>query len=170
MGWLSEAGIDPSRISMSQSLGWLQFDATVEEAETLLDTKYNIYEHKSGQKHVACHSYSIPEEIQYHVDFITPTVHFDAKLGPRTPRNYEHRYQKRDTIESSAVGGRVTPGTGSRVGAPSNGFLPKKGATGNFRLPFNADDISACDSMITPACLRALYKFPKGTTAHPNNK
>lgn len=33
MDWLVSSGITPDRISTSQSLGWLHFDATVEEAE-----------------------------------------------------------------------------------------------------------------------------------------
>ena len=51
--WLKSSGIAPERISKSQSLGWLQFDATVEEAENLLKTKYRKYTHSSGKPHVA---------------------------------------------------------------------------------------------------------------------
>lgn len=167
MNWLSAAGISPTRVGVSQSMGWLTFDATVAEAERLLKTEYNVYEHMGGQKHVACHSYSVPEHVQEHVDFITPTVHFDAKLGPRGPNNYRHRNFRRDTDGISAEGSRVQPGTGARVGQPANGFLPKKGSS-NLHIP-DASDISNCSSAITPACLRALYKFPAGKTANPKN-
>ncbi|KAF2217659.1 hypothetical protein CERZMDRAFT_108334 [Cercospora zeae-maydis SCOH1-5] len=77
--WLSSAGIAPERIQQSRSWGWLHVDATIDEAERLLQTEYHVYEHQStGQLHVACEQYSIPADLRRHVDFITPTVHFDT--------------------------------------------------------------------------------------------
>lgn len=82
--WLKSAGIDVERIGNSQSMGWLTFDATIDEAEKLLDTKYHIYEHEeTGQPHVACEEYKIPAHLKDKVDFVYPTVHFDAKLKVR---------------------------------------------------------------------------------------
>ena len=87
LGWLAETGISPDRVKQSQSLNWLHAEVTVEEAENLLRTKYHRYTHtRTGQAHVACEEYSIPEQIQQHVDFITPTVHFDTKIAPQKKR------------------------------------------------------------------------------------
>jgi tripeptidyl-peptidase-1 len=56
--WLTSAGISDKRIKHSDSLGWLKFDATVDEAEELLNAKYHVWEHsETGQPHVACDEY-----------------------------------------------------------------------------------------------------------------
>lgn len=65
--WLASEGITADRISLTQSLGWLRFEATVEEAERLLKTKYHLYEHESGVAQVGCESYHVPEHISKHV-------------------------------------------------------------------------------------------------------
>jgi tripeptidyl-peptidase-1 len=46
--WLSASGIEGSRVVHSDNKGWLAFDTTVEEAETLLLTEYYEHEHKSN--------------------------------------------------------------------------------------------------------------------------
>jgi len=103
--WLSSAGISSERVDQSQSLGWLNFDATVDEAENLLKTKYSLYEHEeSGQPHVACEDYSIPASLKNKIDFITPTLHFDVKVKPRSA-NMEKR--------------KINPGS------PNSGNIPK---------------------------------------------
>ena len=50
--WLLESGIESHRIKLSSSGGWLEFKATVREAENLLHTSYNVYGHETGIKHV----------------------------------------------------------------------------------------------------------------------
>jgi tripeptidyl-peptidase-1 len=62
---------------------------------------------------------------------------------------------------------RVNQGGGETgiLGSPDDGSLPKQG-----RVLANAlIDLSMCDSIITPTCLRALYATPPGTLHHPNN-
>lgn len=46
--WIIESGIQKDRISQSTNKAWLQFDATTEEMERLLQTKYQYYEYVSG--------------------------------------------------------------------------------------------------------------------------
>ena len=161
--WLESSGIAPERVSQSQSLGWLNFDATVEEAENLLKTEYHVYRHKSGKPHVACSSYHVPEQIRPHVDFITPTVHFDAKIVG--PKDVQNRNIKRGP--PSAAGHPTTNGIAKSIGSPNSGSLPKLGAT------IDIDRISAelanCDVNIVPDCLRALYLIPPGFSANPKN-
>ena len=43
--WLTESGIDKSRLKLSKSKGWIEVDATVEEAEALIDAEYHVYTH-----------------------------------------------------------------------------------------------------------------------------
>ena len=162
--WLEASGIGPARVAQSQSLGWLHFDATVEEAENLLKTEYHLYKHQSGQPHVACDEYHIPENVRQHVDFITPTVHFDAKLSP--PRDEHNDKIKRGP--PSAAGHPTNNGVAKAIGDPGSASLPKEGAHVNI-FGFGSD-LSNCDVNITPDCLRALYKLPPfSVTSNPKN-
>lgn len=121
--------------------------------ERLLKTKYKLYEHSTGQHHIACDEYSVPRDIAEHIDLIMPTVHFDTKIvgGP------EHQNEKRDIP------------TNLQPGNPGSGFLPKKGKTikGPGAQPNAAEPfaLTTCNTQITPECLRALYQFPNGTLA-----
>ncbi|TFK74740.1 subtilisin-like protein [Pluteus cervinus] len=129
--WLVESGISPDRLKVSASKGWLQVNATVAEAEDLLKAKYHVYEHPSGAKQFGCHSYSVPEHIQPHIELIKPTVHFNHRPNP-------HQKFKRDGV----------------LGSPGfNG--PKKSAAHVTITP----TLETCDQMITLECLRALYDF-----------
>ena len=99
--WLKSAGITPERISRSQSMGWLNFEATVAEAENLLKTKYNLFRHVAGKPHVGCSEYHIPEHIAHHVDFITPTVHFDSKI-PQSQDDWARKHKRAATTTAAA--------------------------------------------------------------------
>ena len=80
--WLVGDGyVDPGRLALSKGGAWLMFNATVEEAEHLLGTEYYVYENADGATHVACKDkYHLPEHVSKHVDLVTPTLHFTAKL------------------------------------------------------------------------------------------
>ncbi|KAK3071726.1 hypothetical protein LTR53_008121 [Teratosphaeriaceae sp. CCFEE 6253] len=152
--WLTSAGIHGPRIKQSQSLSWLEFNATVDEAEELLKTKYHVYEHETGQPHVACDEYSIPAHLREHIDLVYPTVHFDAKIKPR---------DNTADIETR----ELVPGRHKGTGGP--GWGPPGGG---WRMPHKhrpTNDLANCDMYITPDCLRALYKFPVNYKANPKN-
>lgn len=127
--WLIDSGVEPHRMKLSPTKGWLEVASTVEEAENLLLAEYHVYDHETGTKHIACESYHLPEHVTPHVDFVTPTIHFDAKV------------QKRDKY------GRVP------IGQPGQGSTPK--TTG--QIDGLLTQIEDCDKQITPICLRALY-------------
>ena len=50
--WLLERGFEKERVKVSRSRGWIHVNTTVEEAETILRTKYHVYEHVNGERHV----------------------------------------------------------------------------------------------------------------------
>jgi len=50
--WLVNAGIDLKRLGGSRTKAWIQVNTTIEEAERLLQTEYNLYIHDGGDKHV----------------------------------------------------------------------------------------------------------------------
>ena len=149
--WLVASGIESSRISLSRGRNWLNVDASVAEVEDLLKTEYKIYEHTSGQEHIACEEYSVPQDVSRHIDLIMPTIHFDTKISG----DPELRKVKRDGI--------TRPGD-----TTNNGFLPKKGPTisgPSPDIPPKPFSLATCNTQITPDCLRALYNLPNGTLA-----
>ena len=163
--WLAESGVIGDRVKQSQGLSWIHADVTVSEAEDLLKTKYYKYTHAvTGQAHIACEDYSIPEDIQKHVDFVTPTVHFDAKVeAPKKRRTLEER-----ETATSTIGHNVQPGVGHAIGSPGDKSLPKNGG----HIPFGTilNELENCDTSIVPDCLRALYEFPPNFPTNPKSK
>lgn len=115
--WLVRAGISLQRIKKSQSLGWLHFDATVNEAQKLLKTEYFKFKHTSGAPHIGCTAYHIPENVRKHIDFITPTLHFDIKT---TQPKQEYTRKSAAKNVTSAIGTPVKPDVGKKTGAPDS--------------------------------------------------
>jgi tripeptidyl-peptidase-1 len=143
--WLSEAGIATERITLSKGNNWIKFDATVEEAESLLKTEYFVYENTAtGKDHLACEEYSLPTHIREHVDFITPTTQFDAFVNLKDKR----KTRSLDSRELKA--------------APISNLHLDPEAVPQPELVFS---LANCFAVITPDCLRALYGFPNGTLA-----
>lgn len=147
--WLYSFGIDKSRVVHSENKGWIAFDASVEEAESLLKAEYFEHEHKSSSKiRVGCDEYHVPEHLSSHIDYITPGL----KLTPVVKRTVKN---KRSTQVSKKL---------------KNG--PKKASNHNYdykcpaatKLPV---DLQGCGVNITVACWKALYgipdKLPKAT-------
>ena len=90
--WLAQNGIAPERVRLNGSGGWLTADVTVAEAEALLGTEYHVYAHEDGAESVGCDkAYHLPEHVSKHVDLVTPTVHFDAKVRREAPAALEKR-------------------------------------------------------------------------------
>ncbi|KDQ07914.1 hypothetical protein BOTBODRAFT_166414 [Botryobasidium botryosum FD-172 SS1] len=131
--WLVGAGLLPHRVVYSHPHGALLLNVTIAEAEDLLQAEYNIYEHESGQPHIACTSYSVPHKIKQHVDFIMPTVHFDAKVRRDDP-----------DVPVARSGAKLSP--------DATTVAPAAAAAA-------ATDLETCDVITTPDCLRALYEF-----------
>ena len=162
-GWLHSYGISSERISRSQSLGWLYFNATVDEVERLLKTKFHVYRHSRGKRRIACTEYHVPEYISPFLDFITPTLHFGTQVVQRAVSTA--------TVPIvgpyAAVGLPVENNAAMDMGSPDSGSLPKEGA--NVDIKKIPDELAQCDDYITPNCLRALYNFGPGTSANPGN-
>lgn len=144
------SGIDDRNITLSKGKNWLNFKAPIFTVESLLQTKYNVYEHSNGQDHVGCENYSVPVHLRELIDIVTPTVHFDAKVSG-------NKNIKREVPSSS------------QPGSPSNkAWQPKKGKViGSSKFASssapNSTALSTCNTQITPECLRALYGIPNGT-------
>jgi tripeptidyl-peptidase-1 len=166
--WLADAGIEDSK--QTQSKNWIVADVTVAQAEDLLKTTYYEYEHSTGKSHVACEDYSIPESLSKHIDFITPTVHFDAKLDtPKKKRAIRGEEAYRVRRQISAASTEVKAGSAKALGHPGAGSLPKNGGVVPENEFHASKDLSNCDVSITPDCLRALYDLPSNVPIAKGN-
>jgi tripeptidyl-peptidase-1 len=76
-GWLSDAGIETSTLSYSPAKDWIKVTLPVSEVESLLDTKYSVFEHEdNGGYIVRTPEYSLPLHLHEHVAVIQPTNSF----------------------------------------------------------------------------------------------
>ncbi|KAL1882045.1 hypothetical protein VTK73DRAFT_2759 [Phialemonium thermophilum] len=167
MEWLEVEGIEPSRVKLSGGRNWLSFSATAQEVERLLKTTYHVYKHDTaGHYHVACDRYHVPDHLVEHIDIITPTVHFDQRLGhSRENNHFELSDEQQTELKKRTLQTRQARVEHGILGSPNGGTGPKQGATIKNALM----DLNQCDAMITPQCLRALYATPPGSMASPNN-
>ncbi|TVY36143.1 Tripeptidyl-peptidase [Lachnellula occidentalis] len=149
--WLSSAGIAGEKISQSTNKQWMQFDASAFDLETLLNTKYHIYEHtETGKLTVACDEYHVPAYIQEHVDYITPGTKL---VAPFKKTNEDPELRKR--IFGVTSGQKLPP------------LLKDLGMTVEALLA--VPELQACGTVVTPACIKALYQVPIGSKADPSN-
>ncbi|KAI1207478.1 subtilisin-like protein [Annulohypoxylon truncatum] len=107
--WLNSSGIGNERVALAASKGWLVFNATISEAEKLLDTEYWLYEGDEGQISVGCDEYHVPAQLSEHIDFVYPGV---AMAESRKPSNLARRSERpkrqRKTTRPGRVVGRQT--------------------------------------------------------------
>ncbi|CAJ2503639.1 Uu.00g110330.m01.CDS01 [Anthostomella pinea] len=154
--WLADAGI--RNVDLSPSSSWVQTNITIAEAEKLLKTSYFAYQHESGQYHVACEDYSLPENLRQHVDFITPTVHFDVKV------NRSNAKRALDPHGSEILNRHI-----SESKARKAADLYRRGINVNETSTDNATELAHCDTLMVPDCLRALYGIPADVPVAANN-
>lgn len=147
--WLEEAGF--TRVVHSDNKGWLAFDAPASEVEALLHAEYHEYEDTiSGGVLPSCDRYHVPGHIRHHIDYITPGLKL---LAPN--HRPKQGLKKRELAPRS-----VRPNHWRQSQWPDH-------AKGR-------DDLSICDTTITPACVKALYKIPEFPldrySPNPDNK
>lgn len=71
--WLSENGITATALNPAGD--WLSFSVPVSQANELFDADFTVFTHEStGKQAVRTLSYSIPADLQGHIDFVHPTT------------------------------------------------------------------------------------------------
>lgn len=125
--WLVREGVAHDHISMTAGRNWIKVNSTIGEAERLLHAVYNIFQNENGLEALFCNNYSVPADIQQHIDMITPTIHFDAT------RQIQHRKIKREIAQKWHI-------------------HPSHECTTNDTLC----SLAKCADVTTPACVRAL--------------
>ncbi|EIN06455.1 subtilisin-like protein [Punctularia strigosozonata HHB-11173 SS5] len=80
--WLSENGVSPKAITPSGD--WLQFSVPVSKANEMLEADFSVFTHQAtGSQSIRTLAYSIPANLQEHVELIHPTTSFSKKRsGP----------------------------------------------------------------------------------------
>ncbi|KAK6330452.1 vesicle formation at the endoplasmic reticulum [Orbilia brochopaga] len=80
--WLASQGL-ADKITLNND--WIQVSTTIGEAESLLHTKYQVFQDtKSGDKVVRALSYSIPRELHSSINFVQPTTMFGRVSAMRS--------------------------------------------------------------------------------------
>ncbi|KAF4622357.1 hypothetical protein D9613_009510 [Agrocybe pediades] len=126
--WLEFHGIDPSSAQRSRAGDWITVTVSVEQAEKMLGTKYDVYKHgSSGERVVRTLSYSLPQQLHAHIDVVSPTTYFSTL---KTMQDINTLETDRRPLNDEVT--RALPGTAAAVP-------------------------STCNTMITPTCLRDLY-------------
>lgn len=145
--WLTSSGIHHSRLNLHGGRGHINFHATIGEMEKLLGTEYQLFENvETGDLTVSCDQYHVPESIQEHIDFISPTIGFDVNSVPAlkkrslTKRSHKPHWQ------------------GGLAGKPA----VSKPMTW---WPSDIDSLSNCSGLVTPACIKALDSIPQRNEA-----
>ncbi|KAI1458579.1 subtilisin-like protein [Annulohypoxylon moriforme] len=102
--WLNSSGIGGERIALAASKGWLVFNATIGEAEKLLNTEYWLYEGAEGQISVGCDEYHVPAQLSEHIDFVYPGV---ATAESRKSNNLARRSKRQTRQRKTTRPGRL---------------------------------------------------------------
>ncbi|KAI0666436.1 family S53 protease [Trametes maxima] len=80
--WLEENDIKTTKVSTAGD--WLKISIPVSKANTLLDAEFSVFNHTpSGRTSIRTLSYSIPADLQSHLNFVHPTIAFTQPfVGP----------------------------------------------------------------------------------------
>lgn len=121
---------------------------------------FYVFEHSgTGTKNVAVDEYHLPQDIQAHVDYITPGI--KMRSDPRELK--KKRDLKMDAyIKKRGVQPTNTAADVSKGNPNGFAFLP------NFD-PTNLT-LADCDLYVTAACIREVYNIPNNTLASEGNE
>ena len=132
--WFEHHDVPTSAVSVTHGGGWLTIkDLPLTKANALLDASYQTYRHtETDEAVIRTVGYSLPVALQKYVQTVAPTTYFGS------PRPY-------------GLTSKVA------VNAPT---LPDDHEIQDLLATFATGDPvpSNCSSIITPTCLRLLYK------------
>ncbi|KDN38296.1 hypothetical protein RSAG8_09595, partial [Rhizoctonia solani AG-8 WAC10335] len=156
--WIRSHG---ARVSGRSSAGdWIHVTVPVSRAEKMLGTKYNVYRHTSGAHIVRSESYALPRSLDSHIDLVQPTTYFGRHNERRAP-------ESSSALERRASTSFVLPDAIPDV-LPESVKQALKLGDDAYGKPTTGVP-SSCNSTITPACLKALYKTDSYTPKSANS-
>ncbi|EXV06545.1 peptidase S53 family protein [Metarhizium robertsii] len=84
--WLVSSGIPAGSIALSNSKGWINFNTTASELESLLKTKFYLYTNNATDGvYFGTEAYSLPHDVSSLVDFVMPGISF-TQMQKKTAR------------------------------------------------------------------------------------
>lgn len=101
--WLGQHGLLKG---VALSGGIFEIDATVREAEKLLNTTYFVFS-DGTQDAVRTDLFYVPDDVAHHVDFVTPTASFPPFSTSGTARSHSTRHARVRQSEEQVLGGRA---------------------------------------------------------------
>ena len=163
VAWLEGAGItdffnDGATIVLS---------TTVCTANTLLSTTFNYYENDGVQK-LRTTGYSVPDDLQTHIDLITPTTYFGKTVPQMSIPKLDHRVRKlvpRYLQDFNGTSNSTIPSpTNSTTSPPTGSTTPRPTGTGTTTsVPTTSTSTlkvdASCATLITPKCLKEIYNI-----------
>ena len=147
LAWLKDAGITNAFSDGAN----VNFSTTVSTANSLLSTTFNYYENAGIQK-LRTTQYSIPDDLETHIDLITPTTYF-GKTVPQIPVS---------TVDHRLRGPIPVP----RMDHGVRDLLPRQ-YNGSTNSTTNDTIDPNCATLITPTCLKEIYNI--NYTPDPNS-
>lgn len=140
LDWLRASGVPETDIEDAGE--WINFRTSVSKADELLGTKFDIYKNlNTNVERLRTLQYRVPEEIRPHITLIQPTTRF-GQMRPQRSLILEV-LDKEEIDDVQFLSAAAVP-------------------------PLELDE-NACNQIITPDCLRALYKMGNAT-ADPSTK
>jgi tripeptidyl-peptidase-1 len=147
--WLDSYGFDGDVLWRSPAKDWVTINVPVQVAEKMLHTvsqinyvsalmttsfqKYYIWRHlESGDAAIRTTHYSLPENLQSHIDLIQPTTLFARFKGLRSTLHWSEDQSSPEKTSSEVLPAIVSKTSGTTVDA-------------------------SCDKNITITCLKQLY-------------
>lgn len=143
LAWLAGAGITNAYSDGAN----VNFSTTVSTANSLLRTTFNYYENSGIQK-LRTTEYSVPDDLQTHIDLITPTTYF-GKTVPQIPTPKSLAPKVGHHVGELAI--RQFNGT---TNSTTNGTL-----SGSTNSTTNDTIDASCTTLITPTCIKELYNI-----------
>lgn len=137
LAWLEGAGVTNAYSDGAN----VNFSTTVSTANSLLSTTFNYYENAGIQK-LRTTEYSVPDDLEAHIDLITPTTYF-GKTVPQMPA-------------PKFLAPRMDHGVGELVVRSYNGTM---NSTTNGTCTTNGTIDASCATLITPTCLKEIYNI-----------
>ncbi|KAJ7016424.1 subtilisin-like protein [Mycena alexandri] len=146
--WLSSNNVNATS---SGSGDWLTATVSIAQANTLLGTTYQTFQHSSGRTYARTLSYSLPAEVVQYIDEVHPSTTFNSPISLQPvvsmPQPDSRRHRK-----------------GNKGGKGGGG---SSGSSGNSATNSTAAD--SCDTDVTPECLQTLYNIPATPATQASN-
>jgi tripeptidyl-peptidase-1 len=133
--WLAHHEVPSSAVSITHGGGWLTiYKVPLSQANALLGATYQLYRHReTNETIVRTIGYALPVALHEHVQTVAPTTYFGS---PRALRQTSRVLSNGPTLPHGDIGLQNASAT----------FAP------------DAPVPASCSNIITPTCLRLLYK------------